>query len=160
MEIIRKREERGDIPFHLKVIPCQFFTAMAILDTSFYEYLRQFLELELKNGGHWILLPWMWSDSCQSGDKAIGWRYNFTKMRKFAGNFGSVEEVVSRQFLELRFLVIETCSYVGRAWWCDNRFVVEVSNYDDTIKRVTGMILGRWWYFTGWIHFMLRYCFN
>ena len=35
-----------------------------------------------------------------------------------------------RQFLELKFLVMETCSYVGRAWWCTNRFVVELINFD------------------------------
>ena len=114
------------------------------------------MELELEHGYHLILLPWMWSDSFQIGDKTIGLWYNFTKKKKFAGNFGSVEEVVSRQFLELRFLVIETCSYVRRAWWCANQFVVELLNFDGVMKIDTGfgvknknIILGRWLHFTG-----------
>ena len=57
---------------------------------------------------------------------------------KYDGNFGAVEEVVRRQFLELRFLVMKTCSYVGRAWWCANRFVVELSNFDGVMKRIKG----------------------
>ena len=124
---------------------------MAILDTSFYEYLRQFLELELEHGGRWILLPWMWSDSCQIGDKTIGLWYNFTKKRRFAGNFGSVEEVVSGQFLELRFLLIEMCSYVRRAWWCANQFVVELINFDGVMKNDTGFgVKDKKWYCKKW----------
>ena len=46
--------------------------------------------------------------------------------------------MVSGQFLELRFLVIEMCSYVRRAWRCANQFVVELINFDGVMKNDTG----------------------
>ena len=84
---------------------------------------------------------WMWRiESCIDACwRFHDWENNLVSscIKSGAGNFNAVEEVVWTHFLELIFLVTETCSYVGRDWWCTDPFFVEVSSCDGTMKRVT-----------------------